>query len=252
MSAAGKAILARQQAQAAEEAALKKLQDEEDERIRIQEEKEEAEKAAADAIREKNRIKKAEKIEKQKAAGTYMTKAEKEKAKKAQARVEAMKSAGMLNVEGESSAASAAPKSSAAMFSKKKNKKNSSPRAATASSVAEKESNVTIFELGKEDELAAAIHIAVGDTISLPVLDSWDDAGSDDDWESGLKALKVSAVFVSRSVHLTQSSRLKTQVSSGIGDEEDALQAEKEAEQKKLKELGLERARRAEEERLKR
>jgi hypothetical protein len=42
-------------------------------------------------------------------------------------------------------------------------------------------------------------------------------------------------------------------VSSGIGyDEEDALNVEKVAEQKKLKELGLERARRAEAERLRR
>lgn len=42
------------------------------------------------------------------------------------------------------------------------------------------------------------------------------------------------------------------QVSAGIGDEEDALHAEKEAEQARLKELGLERARRAEEDRIKR
>lgn len=49
--------------------------------------------------------------------------------------------------------------------------------------------------------------------------------------------------------------RLMGQVSSGIGydgGEEDALNVEKLAEQKRLKELGLERARRAEEERLKR
>lgn len=42
-------------------------------------------------------------------------------------------------------------------------------------------------------------------------------------------------------------------MSAGIGcDEEDALQAEKVAEQARLKELGLERARKAEEERIKR
>ena len=42
-------------------------------------------------------------------------------------------------------------------------------------------------------------------------------------------------------------------MSSGIGfDEEDALNVEKVEEQKRLKELGLERARRAEEERIKR
>lgn len=39
---------------------------------------------------------------------------------------------------------------------------------------------------------------------------------------------------------------------AGIGDEEDTLHAEKEAEQARLKELGLERARKAEEDRIKR
>jgi translation initiation factor 5B len=185
---------------------LKKAQDEEDERIRIQEEKEEAERVAAEAIREKNRLKKAEKIEKQKAAGTYMTKAEKEKAKKAQARVEAMKEAGMLDVEGESAAAAAttAPKSSAAMFSKKKNKKNQASPRATSTPVVTPEAIVMQEKKKKEEEeeekreekkmMADIKDVAV----NLPVLDSWDDAGSDDDWESAsnnvlanLEALKV-------------------------------------------------------------
>ena len=234
LSAAAKAIFARKQQQEAEEAALKKKQEEEEERIRLEEEREERERLAAEAIREKNRQKKADKIERQKAAGTYMTKAEKEKAKKAQARLESMKAAGMLNVEGDSTTSSTS-KLSAAKFAKKKKKNTCQSPISHVNP-----DDIKLNEKdGAEEEIEDRKEEKTEVTPTLPVLDSWDDAGSDDDWESAssnvianLEALKVK---------------------TGIGyDEEDALNVEKVEEQKRLKELGLERARRAEEERLKR
>jgi len=97
LTAAGKAILERQQRLAEEEARVKKLQEEEERKIREEEEKEAAELRAIEAEKERKRKLKADKVEAQKAAGTYMTKAEKEKAAKTAARLEALKAAGMIS-----------------------------------------------------------------------------------------------------------------------------------------------------------
>jgi hypothetical protein len=100
ISAAGRAILLRQQLLAEEEARIKKLKEEEEERIRLEEEREEAERKAIEEEKERKRKAKHDKVEAQRAAGTYMTKAEKEKFKKAQARLESMKQFGMVKIPG--------------------------------------------------------------------------------------------------------------------------------------------------------
>ena len=90
----------RQQQLAEEEARLKKLREEEEIRIREEEEKEAAELKAIEDEKEKKRKAKQDKVEAQKAAGTYMTKAEKEKARKQKERLEAMKQSGYLVIPG--------------------------------------------------------------------------------------------------------------------------------------------------------
>mmetsp|Transcript_14534 Transcript_14534/g.24155 ORF Transcript_14534/g.24155 Transcript_14534/m.24155 type:complete len:907 (-) Transcript_14534:141-2861(-) len=130
-SAAAKAILLRRQQQEAEEARVRKLEEEEAERIRVEEETRAAEeKAIEEEKKAKKRKAKQDKMAAQKAAGTYMTKAEKEKAKKQKARLEAMKAAGMTLPTGDAAGASAAKPSD--MFKNKKKKKVATKAAATA------------------------------------------------------------------------------------------------------------------------
>jgi hypothetical protein len=107
LTAAGKAVLQRQQLLAEEEARLKKLQEEEEARIKAEEEAEAAREKAIEEEKEKKRKAKQDKVDAQKAAGTYMTKAEKEKAKKQKERLEAMKLSGNLLVPGTDSGSSA-------------------------------------------------------------------------------------------------------------------------------------------------
>ncbi len=83
---------------AEEEARVKKLQEEEEERIRLEEERAEAERLAIEEEKERRRKQKQDKVSAQKAAGTYMTKAEKERARKAQARLESLVASGMAPV----------------------------------------------------------------------------------------------------------------------------------------------------------
>lgn len=64
----------RKQQQEAEEARIRKLQEEEEARIRAEEEKEEQARLAIEQEKERKRKQKQEKIEKQKEAGTYMSK----------------------------------------------------------------------------------------------------------------------------------------------------------------------------------
>lgn len=79
---------------------------EEAERKRIEDiERKEAEEASKkEEERERKRQKQKEKIDRQKKEGTYMTKAQKAKAKSAEQRLQAMRDAGMIPVEGEMAA----------------------------------------------------------------------------------------------------------------------------------------------------
>lgn len=210
----GQAILARKQALAEEEARIKRLQEEEERRIREIEEREEAERRRVEEEKERKRKAKQDKIEAQKAAGTYMTKSEKEKARKAQLRLESMKAAGMVVPEKTDASV---PKSGASMYAKKKPKQarptsgQTSPEPQAAS-----------------EEVSPAMEEP---QTTLPVVA----AEETDDWEAAAEDVlaKVQSVAIN-------------------SREEDALEAEKREEQEKLRQMGLERARREEEARLKR
>lgn len=144
---------------------------------------------------------KQEKIEAQKAAGTYMTKAQKEKAQKNQARIEAMRAAGMLSTvpaekdEKESSA----PKSSAAMFSKKKKKGQSNPNSSQSpSDTASPRANDTTVEA--PDDWDAEPDVESHDANDEPVkeaeiADEWDMV-DEDEVTAKLIAIKVSIMVI--------------------------------------------------------
>ena len=249
VSAMGKAILLRQQQIAAEEERLKKLQEEEDRKIREQEEREEAERKAIEDEKERKRKAKAAKVEAQKAAGTYMTKAEKERHKKAQARLEAMKAAGMVVPSEEAakirqavSTASENQKTSAAALMKKKarpaTEKNS------GNDVPDPDLALNSVEVPAEDAVANLNGTTLLTTESPFVEEEkeWDeeedwDAKDDDDW----LASKVGAVAAKAE-----------QFVSPNAAEEDTLVEEQRKELEKLRILGQERARREEENRIRR
>ena len=110
------------------EASIKKLQDAEDERVRLEEEKIAAEEKAAAEEKERRRKAKLEKKEAQVAAGTFMTKAEKEKQKKIQARLDALKAAGVALPAVESTAPAGPVKASDLYKNTKPAKNNNKPK----------------------------------------------------------------------------------------------------------------------------
>eukprot|EP00602_Paraphysomonas_sp_CaronLab_P002188 CAMPEP_0185029832 /NCGR_PEP_ID=MMETSP1103-20130426/16392_1 /TAXON_ID=36769 /ORGANISM="Paraphysomonas bandaiensis, Strain Caron Lab Isolate" /LENGTH=915 /DNA_ID=CAMNT_0027564727 /DNA_START=33 /DNA_END=2780 /DNA_ORIENTATION=- len=220
-TAAGRAILQLQQQRAEEEARLKAQQEEEERRIREEEERAEAERKAAEELKEKKRKAKQEKKEAQIAAGTYMTKSEKEKAKKAQARLEAMRAAGMLVPPEQKETEAAKPKSTAAMFSnKKKGKKATEPKLEKppAVPVEPEPEPVAAEEPQVSDEPAQA-------TVEEEVADSWDIMDED---------------------------KVQIKVPERTDEEVDELDVERQKEHEKLRLQGIERAKREEEMRIKR
>lgn len=90
LSAAAKIILLRQKQITEEEERIKKIQYEEDMKIREEEEKEATIKKKIEDDKERKKKAKKDKINREKAAGTYMTKTEKEKNKIKQIKLEAL------------------------------------------------------------------------------------------------------------------------------------------------------------------
>lgn len=99
-SAIAKLALERIKQKEAEDARIKALQDEEDARIREEEERIAAAKRALEEQQAKKKKSKEDKILAQKKAGTYMTKGEKDKAKKIQDKLNALKQAGLQMEDG--------------------------------------------------------------------------------------------------------------------------------------------------------
>ena len=226
-----------QQKVAEEEARLKKLQEEEELRIRLEEERLEAERKKIEEEKERKRKAKQDKIEAQKAAGTYMTKAEKERVNKAQARLESLKASGMVQLPPEIKPAeqTVAPSNASSLYKNNKKKKGGNNNtndqtvgddSAPVSAVPAADSSVP--EDWDAEETAAA------PVVQEAVLDDWD--ASDDDWESNLNKLTIKVGAIKETVE---------------EDVEDLIELERRREQEKLKQSGLERARREEEARLK-
>ena len=95
-SAMAKLILARKQEQEAEETRIKALQDEEERKIKDEEERLAELKKQEEELREQKRKLKQDKIQAQKDAGTFKTKSEKQKIRKNQERLEQLKQMGFM------------------------------------------------------------------------------------------------------------------------------------------------------------
>lgn len=220
ISAAAKAILLRRQLQEEEDARIKKLQDAEDERVRLEEERIAAEEKAEAEEKERRRKAKQDKKEAQVAAGTYMTKAEKEKAKKQQARLDALKAAGMTVPSATADPAAAANVKASDLYKK--------PAAKNHNKSTE---NV------KAVEVAAPVVVEkASEPVPAPAQEVADDWDADDDWESNLEQIQLN---------------LEVRKEQAEDDVEDRIVVEKKREQEKLKVLGIERAKRDEENRIK-
>lgn len=229
ISAQAKAILERKNAAAAEAERIRLEEEAEEAKLRAEEEAAEAAKQKAEEMKEINRKKKEEKVAKQKAAGTYMTKAQKAKAKQQQARLEAMMAGGLViggkkDSTGDTTEEKESPKEKVVDISSMydKRKKTNTPFNNSKTEVEENESTQDISAEGEK--------VVATTEIELDVMDDWD---ADDDWESALDGL-----------------------ADKIGDKadqydfentEDMTEIEQKKEQEKLKQLGLERAKRDEE-----
>jgi translation initiation factor 5B len=234
ISAAGRAILLKQQQIAEEEARIKALQDAEDQRIRELEAKEEEERRIAEELRNKKRKAKQDKVMAKKEAGTYMTKAEKEKQKKAAAKLEAMRASGLIVVPGVVEAAA----NPSDLF-KKKNGTNKKPtdtnKATSASTKSTEDSDEEDEDVQHNEQKADEVAVNTTQPVVDDVVEDWEAV---DDWEQASDSMVAKVIAI--------------KISEGIGKEEDALHMERRAEQERLRLLGLERSRKEEEQRLKR
>eukprot|EP00538_Stauroneis_constricta_P000183 CAMPEP_0119562992 /NCGR_PEP_ID=MMETSP1352-20130426/22161_1 /TAXON_ID=265584 /ORGANISM="Stauroneis constricta, Strain CCMP1120" /LENGTH=1006 /DNA_ID=CAMNT_0007611515 /DNA_START=36 /DNA_END=3053 /DNA_ORIENTATION=+ len=115
VSARGRLVQERLRLQQEEEARIRAAEEAERKRIEEIERKEAEEERRKEEERERKRQKQKEKIERQKREGTYMTKAQKAKARLAEQRLEAMRAAGMLPVAGEE-----APKKAKVVYGERK------------------------------------------------------------------------------------------------------------------------------------
>lgn len=239
VSAAGAAILERKRLQAEEEARVKALQDAEDAKLKAEEEEEERLAKEVEEEREKKRLAKAKKVEEQKAAGTYMTKAEKAKAKANAERLEAMKAAGMKIGSGNAASGGDAPAGGKSKMIIPTNKKKQASKFSEDLAAKKKAEEDEAARKAAEEE--AARSKAAGDEpaaaaaseIELEVADDWDN--SDDEWDTNLDSLAAKVGDMA--------------AKHDIDNCEDELELEKKREQERLKQLGQERAKRAEEER---
>jgi translation initiation factor 5B len=258
MSAQAKAILLHKQKIAEEEERLKKLREEEEERIRIEEEREAAERKRIQEEKDRKKKAKQEKVDAQKAAGTYKTKAEKEKLRKAQERLDALKAAGHLVIPDQpaNKEESAAPEKGGALLygARRKPQQQKKPTAGQEAQQQQKEEESS-EESESEDEEdeeeeqktvsvaspAKAVAPAVA-AVAAPapapeeeLIDDWD--ADDNDWEKNLEKITL---------------KIETRKEESAKDVEDLIELERKQEQEKLRHQGLERQRRDEELRIKR
>lgn len=199
----------------------------------MEEERLEAERKAIEEEKERKRKAKADKVAAQKAAGTYMTKAEKERAKKAQARLESLKAAGLVPPTATINEPASGEKvqGSAALF-RNSNKKNKSKQQN------QREIDTQLEDEDQEDQDQAGQQVAAAQSVNTPttpVVDDWDADG--DDWESNLEKITLSVAAKKEEIE---------------ADVEDMIELERRQEQEKLRQAGLERQRREEELRQKR
>lgn len=241
MSAKGKLIAERLRKQREEEERIRAAEEAERKRIAELEAAEEAERKRIEEEKERKKKKKQEKIERQKREGTYMTKAQKQKAALAQQRLEAMKAAGMV-VGG----VSAGDKKKRPVYGDKKKQKGGDAKEQDKET---KEVEQPSVELHAKDEEAeddwekeadeshdneeetmkqenAEMESEKGEEENKP--DEWD-ADSGDDWDADSDDGRFDDL------------EAKLESIRVDDDEEDLIEKEKRAEEERLRKIGLER-----------
>ncbi|GKY98785.1 hypothetical protein MPSEU_000834700 [Mayamaea pseudoterrestris] len=230
VSARGKLVQERIRKQREEEERIRKLEEEERLRIEEEERKEAEEQRIKEEEREKKRQKQKEKVERQKKEGTYMTKAQKAKQKQAEARLEAMRAAGMLPLTEQEEAAK--PKKPI-YDNRKRGGKLSVDTAASEEQDDEKEEatkeSTTLTEAASVEVPLADEHVAENETKEAESSgDEWD-ADSDDDDDDKFAHLEA---------------RLQNVAIQTNGEDVDLIELEKRKEEERLRILGIQRAER--------
>jgi len=234
VSARGKMVQERLRLQREEEERIHAAEEAERKRIEELERQEAEEERKREEERERKRLKQKEKIERQKREGTYMTKAQKKKAQLAEQRIQAMREAGMLPVDGQNDA----PKKKVVYDNRKK--KGRGKKDEEESNDAEEESaepETTAAEVEpepeakKEEEKPAEPAKKEDDDDDKDDWDKDDDESSGDDWDADSddddKFADLDAKLEKVAIE---------------GDDVDLVELEKKKEQERLRELGKKRA----------
>ena len=215
-----------------------RMQREEEERILAAEEAErqrvadleaaeEAERKRIEDEKDKKKRKKQEKIERQKREGTYMTKAQKQKAAFAQQRLEAMKAAGMVVGSGKTGEKKKKP-----VYGDRKKQKQKEEEAAYELELEamEKEEDDGDDSEKEADEIVPDPVKEEPASEPEPENDAWD-ADSGDDWDADSDDGRFNDL----------EAKLESIKVDDDDEEEDLIEKEKKAEVERLRKLGLER-----------
>ncbi|KAH7462439.1 hypothetical protein KRP22_004861 [Phytophthora ramorum] len=228
MSAAAKALMERQAALKAEQERLDQERLEQERIAQEEEVKRLAEIEREEEARRKKKEARAAKIERQKKEGTYMTKAQKQKAAKAQAALEAMQQAGLVP--------DAAGEKKKVVYSdnKKKSKKNTEQKKEENKKVEAKKVEVKKEEEEEVDDWEKTEDAAQEEEAEAP--DAWDD----EDWET-------SDVVASLEDKLHEVKEEAAAADSDSEGDEDLLVLEQKKEQERLRQQGIALMKRQEE-----
>jgi translation initiation factor 5B len=234
-----------------EEERIRKLEEAEQARLDELRRKEEEEERLREEEKERKKQKQREKVERQKREGTYMTKAQKQKAKLTEQRLEAMRLAGMLPTDGQAkdgeNAAVEAPKKQKVVYDNRKKGKARGTES-KKEEVQKKEDNVPDDWDADTDEEGGAEPLKLPENPVAPAKeeeakaepndddkDEWEaDAESGDDWDA---SDNDDDKFQDLAKRLEK-------VVVNDDDDEDLIEKEKRLEQERLRQLGLERAER--------
>ncbi|RLN61751.1 hypothetical protein BBJ29_001391 [Phytophthora kernoviae] len=220
-SAAAKALVERQAALKAEQDRLEKERLEQERIAEEEEAKRMAEIEQQEEIRRKKKEARAAKIERQKKEGTYMTKAQKQKAAKAQAALEAMQQAGLVP----EAAGEEEKKKVVYSDNKKKAKKNKEVKKEETKKPEPKPSVKEVVEEMDDWEKAEDVAQAQHEEAEAP--DAWDE----EDWET-------SDVVASLEDKIQEVQEENAAESDSDGDE-DLLVLEQKKEQEQLRQQGI-------------
>lgn len=243
-SARGKLVAERLRIQREEEERLRKLQEEEDRRIAELEAKEAEEQRLREEEKERKKQKQKEKIERQKSEGTYMTKAQKLKAKLAAERIEAMRAAGMIPTTTEVSSKVTAQGQSK-LYKKGKGKRKEEQETKHEPD----QTQETNLDKSESDEEEIQLQLQQVDS-SIPKQQATEqtleeESAQEDEWDadsfdsSDDKFAQLAAKL--QQVHLKGEGAVHAPTEE---EEEDLIAAEKKKEQERLRLLGIEREKR--------